>query len=220
MTENGRPVGLIETMRAEGGEVPLLDLHLARLEDSALSFGYPLDRDLLVRRIHEEATTDSGRTSRDGGPATARLRLVLWPDGTHDLTASSLSPEPFRSTAIYPWPIREAGTWRCTYKTTARAHYDRALAWAASVGVDEPVLLNTRGEVSEGARTNVVVRRGRLLVTPPLSSGGLDGVLRRELLRHGAHEEVLTPRDLEEADEVLLVNALRGRMSVELLEVG
>ena len=41
-------------------------------------------------------------------------------------------------------------------------------------------------------------------LTPPLDCGLLDGILRREMLETGACEEaVLTPADLETADEVL-----------------
>lgn len=208
MTDEGRPVGLIETMRDERGEVALLDLHLARVLAAAEEWGYPADRTDLVRRITEAAEAGD-----------ARLRLVLWPDGSVALERGSLPSEPFRTAAIYPEPIEEAGTWRCALKTTARAHYDRALAWAAVHGVDEPILLNPRGEIMEGARTSVFVREGGSLMTPPLASGGLDGVMRCHLLRLGATERPLTPRDLTEAEEVLLVNALRGRMSVELREV-
>ncbi|MEM6326646.1 MAG: aminotransferase class IV [Bacteroidota bacterium] len=223
MTDGGRPVGLIETMRVEHGEVPLLEGHLARLLASARAWGYPADRSDLTRCITEAVEGRPNTTLPPllpvPPPSSQSLRLVLWPDGSVDLTLASLPGALFGTAAVYPERVTEAGTWRCTMKTTARAHYDRALAWAAAHGLDEPILLNPQGEVSEGARTNVVIREGSRLVTPPLSSGGLDGVMRREMLRLGADERRLTPRDLTEADEVLLVNALRGAMSVELREV-
>ncbi|MBP8789050.1 MAG: aminotransferase class IV, partial [Azonexus sp.] len=47
----------------------------------------------------------------------------------------------------------------------------------------DPVFLNERGEVAEGARSNVFVGRDGTLLTPSLSSSGcLPGVLRAELL--------------------------------------
>lgn len=205
MTDAGRPVGLIETMRAEAGEIPLLHLHLARLAASATTFGYPLD------------LAETRRQVREIDSAEARVRLVLWPDGRVDVEASDPPPAPFRTAAIYPIPMEEAGTWRCTHKTTVRAHYDRALAWAAERGIDEPILLNPRGEVMEGARTNVVIREGERLLTPPLEAGGLAGVARRVLVDEGAEERVLRPADLARADEILLVNAVRGRMPVNLV---
>jgi 4-amino-4-deoxychorismate lyase len=69
-------------------------------------------------------------------------------------------------------------------KTTARARYDRARA-ALPDGADEWLFLNTRGEVCEGTITKFLRRRGSLL-TPPLGSGLLPGVLREALLARGA----------------------------------
>lgn len=210
MTERDESVGLIETMRAERGRIDLLADHLARLSRSAAAWRYPLDPADLDRQLRETA-------ERVG---EGRVRLVLGPGGTAEITTGPLPAEPFRTAAIFPEPLEEAGTWRCTYKTTARAHYDRALAWAREVGVDEPILLNRRGEVMEGARTNVFARTGTALSTPPPAAGGLPGVMRAALLRDGATERPLTPDDLRAADAVLLANALRGLMPVELREVG
>ena len=75
------------------------------------------------------------------------------------------------------------------------------------------MLLNERGEVAEGARSNVFVDCDETLLTPPLSSGCLPGVLRAELLASGrAREVVLMPDDLE--SDFWLSNALRGLLSV------
>ena len=143
-------------MRAERGEVALLELHLARLVRSAGELGFALDLAPVTESVR--------RAAAFGEPA--RLRLCLWRDGTHDVAASPLPPEAWTTVAVYPEPIAEAGTWRCTSKTSARAHYDRALVWASGAGADEPLLINARGEVMEGARSNVFVRRGDALLTP------------------------------------------------------
>ena len=72
------------------------------------------------------------------------------------------------------------------------------------------VFLNERGEVAEGARSNVFLRRDGVFLTPPLSSGALPGVLRSELLSAGAaREQVLMPADLENG-ELWMGNAVRG----------
>jgi branched-subunit amino acid aminotransferase/4-amino-4-deoxychorismate lyase len=82
---------------------------------------------------------------------------------------------------------------------------------SAQTGCDEVLFLNERGEVAEGSRTNLFARIGGALLTPPLSAGVLDGCLRREMIEAGeCREAVLTPADLEKADEVYLGNSLRG----------
>jgi len=80
------------------------------------------------------------------------------------------------------------------------------------------IFLNERGEVTEGCFTNVFVRRGGYLLTPPVECGLLDGILRRSLLGdpvETAFESVLRPGDLEDADEVLVGNSVRGLVTVQ-----
>jgi para-aminobenzoate synthetase/4-amino-4-deoxychorismate lyase len=104
------------------------------------------------------------------------------------------------------------------HKTTARARYDRALAaLAARPGLFDAIFLNTRGEVCEGARSNVFVERDGLLLTPPLACGLLPGVMRRTLLESGrAVEQVLRREDLLQAPALYVGNALRGLLPVVL----
>jgi para-aminobenzoate synthetase/4-amino-4-deoxychorismate lyase len=72
------------------------------------------------------------------------------------------------------------------------------------------IFLNERDEVAEGSRSNIFVARDGKLLTPPLSSGALDGVLRHEMIREGrCMEAALTLNDLHNA-EVYFGNSLRG----------
>ncbi len=95
------------------------------------------------------------------------------------------------------------------HKTTDRAVYTSRAA--AHPGCDEIVLTNERGEVTEACTGNLVARIDGSLWTPPLDSGLLPGVLRAELLRAGKiRERTLRPEDLQDADEVWIVNSVRG----------
>ena len=79
------------------------------------------------------------------------------------------------------------------------------------MGADEVLYLNEHGELAEGSRTNIFVAREGTLITPPLPSGLLPGVLRAELIATGqAVEGVLVPEDLGTADAVYLGNSVRG----------
>jgi para-aminobenzoate synthetase/4-amino-4-deoxychorismate lyase len=201
---------LLETMRAEDGRVALIGRHLARLAASADAFGYPLDVEAVRQRVEAEVV----------GPGARGVRLSVGEGGDAEIETWPLDAAPFRTVWIDPEPFAEAGSWQTAHKTTARdayrARHDRALAR----GADEAVLVNARGEVTEGTRTNVWAEVDGRLWTPPLAAGGLGGVMRAHVLatRAGAGERGLTPDDLRAADALFLSNALRGWMRVALVD--
>ena len=72
--------------------------------------------------------------------------------------------------------------------------------------------------MGEGRPFTEVLTTDRFMLTPPLASGALPGVLRAELLADGrAREAVLWPEDL--AGGFWLGNALRGLVRVALRPV-
>src|ERR1700678_2367726 len=94
------------------------------------------------------------------------------------------------------------------------------LAEAQSAGWDEVVLLNERGEVAECTAANIFCVRGGKVMTPPLSSGCLEGVTRDTLLdiAHAsgisASEQVLAPEDLYGAEEVFISSTNRNLLGI------
>lgn len=88
-----------------------------------------------------------------------------------------------------------------------------------AAGHFDALFVNERDELTEGARTNLFIERNGLLLTPPVSAGLLDGVLRRRLLQEGkAPETALRLEDLMQADAVFVGNGLRGLVRVELID--
>jgi 4-amino-4-deoxychorismate lyase len=73
------------------------------------------------------------------------------------------------------------------------------------------------GHRRRGTITNLFLRREGRLLTPPLGSGLLPGVLRQALLARGAWEAVLRPADFARG-EILLGNSLRGLAPARLVE--
>lgn len=199
---------LIETLRREPGGFPRLEGHLARLRRSAAYLGFPLDEAALHEKLAALPTT-----------GVWRVRVTLGKAGDLEVAHSSLAPEPDgpRRAALADARIDARDPLR-RHKTTERALYDAALK-NLPAEVFDVVFLNERGEVAEGARSNVFVERDGVLLTPPLSSGALPGVLRAELLASGkAREAVLQPADL--AGGFWLGNALRGLVRVALRSTG
>ncbi|MBN9423114.1 MAG: aminodeoxychorismate synthase, component I [Candidatus Accumulibacter sp. 66-26] len=200
---------LIETLRLENGRYPRLALHLERLQASARALGFACAAAEIAARL--VATAESHPVG------VYRVRLTLAHGGACALRCAPLAADeglPWR--AVLAGEALDAGDYLLRHKTTARARYDRALA-ALPADVFDALFLNTRGEVCEGARSNVFVERGGMLLTPPLASGLLPGVLRRELIESGrAVECVLRVDDLRAAPTIYLGNALRGLITVRL----
>ena len=200
LTRGARAFDLIETMRFDPREgVLLLERHLARMRESAATFGYPFDRHA-VRNELQAATF----RLREG----ARVRLMLSPSGAVAIETSLLPPtrpEPWR-VAVVPLPVDPAD-FRLRHKTSDRRFYD-----AARGNADEVVFVDPDGFVTEGSFTSLFVERDGVLLTPPATLGLLPGILRAELIESGrAVERDLTPADL--AGGFLLGNALRGLVS-------
>jgi para-aminobenzoate synthetase/4-amino-4-deoxychorismate lyase len=104
------------------------------------------------------------------------------------------------------------------HKTTHRPVYAAAWQAATRAGFDDVLFLNRRGEVTEGAISNLFVEKDGRLFTPPVECGLLAGVYRRHILetRTDVEERVLYAEDLRIADAVYLANAVRGLRRVAI----
>jgi len=207
------PFQLIETLAWTPGEgLLLLERHLRRIGDSAEYFGFACDADAIRLRL-AEATRGLRRPHR--------VRLLLDEQGGIEVTvaplglrAVSLSDAPPRRAAravrvdVAQEPVGRRDRF-LYHKTTRRRVYERALA--ARPGCDDVILVNEEGEVAESTIANVVVRDQDGYWTPPVECGLLAGAFRGHLLERGAiREKRLTIADLQAAQEVWLINSVRG----------
>ncbi len=73
--------------------------------------------------------------------------------------------------------------------------------------------------LAEGSITNIFLRIGDIVITPPVSSGILGGIYRKFLLHRDSniHERTMFFEDLITADEIILTNALKGEIKVNKL---
>ncbi len=173
---------LLETLRWDGREgFALLDRHLVRMQRSAEDLGFPFDRGEAERSLRA-AVADCRH------PGSYRVRLLLDRDGGLSAEAAAIAlpaPDAVWRFALSDRPS-DSDDRLLYHKTTARVFYEGELArWRESHGVDEVVFVNQRGELTEGARTNLFLQIGGALLTPAQRCGLLDGTLRREMLEAG-----------------------------------
>ncbi|MDB5550982.1 MAG: hypothetical protein JWL86_966 [Rhizobium sp.] len=203
---------LIETMRFEPGTgIPRLNLHMARLRNSAKVLGFA---------GAENAHSALGIYIREKTEAL-RLRLELFSDGRYEITSAPYAP--LADDTI--WRIRIAREARLTstdpilrHKTSKRAVYEAARAEYGKDDADEVILLNEKGEICEGTITNVFVDDSSgTLLTPRLSSGCLAGILRTSLIcKKKARNQRLTTEHLKDRD-FYVGNSLRGLIRARLV---
>ncbi|MHA1518481.1 MAG: aminodeoxychorismate synthase component I [Alphaproteobacteria bacterium] len=217
LTKVDTPFELIETLRYQSERgYHLLERHLDRLQASAQHFGYPMSREAVRDALNAKAT-------RITSPV-ALVRLLLAEDGT--VTVTSWAIELPTKGTVWRFVISDKRVDEKDpffyHKTTRRRLYDEELELQKELtGCDEVVFLNTRDELTEGARSTLFVEQDGRLFTPALACGLLPGTLREELLdlpRAAASEAVLTPADLAAAERMYLGNSVRGLVRAELMQ--
>jgi len=204
-----REFELIETLRYEP-ELGLWnrDRHLRRLSDSAQYFGFR-DAGLVaaVNELHARLA--------ESGPLRVRLRLARTGALATDLLPLPESAGPVRL-AIDEEPVDSSSLW-LYHKTSLREPYvGRQLR---HVSADDVVMINELGELTETTTANLALRLDGRWWTPEARSGCLPGVERARLVEQGRIiERVLTLTDLHRAEEIAVLNSLRGWRAAVLAE--
>jgi para-aminobenzoate synthetase/4-amino-4-deoxychorismate lyase len=135
------------------------------------------------------------------------VRLIVSENGSARTESTPLVPavEPAR-VRLAQTPIDSADRF-LFHKTTRRAVYDSRL----EPDVDDVLLWNERGELTESTIANIVVELDGALVTPPIEAGLLAGSFRAGLLDDGkVVERTVSVDDLARATGLWLVNSVRG----------
>lgn len=228
--------GLFETIRLLDGAAPWLPLHLQRLRQGARLLRFPplpwSDADVAarigdvvtangLRDGYVRLTVTRGLSARGYEPPPAAEPLLIVQAGPW-LPAPGLYERGYRATVasvrvVAGSPLTQVKSLNALDKVLARAE-------ARDRGCDEALLLNTDGNVAEGAATNVFIVRGREVVTPRLECGALPGIGRHLALRalhelgYRCREAPVKLTDLQEADEVFVTNALMLAVSVVALD--
>ncbi len=210
LTARRPPFELFETMRADPGEgIRNLDRHVGRLLGSAAYFGFAADEKELRKSLELE-----GGKPRDDA---ARIRLALDRQGRFRITSTTYPsfPDTVRVALDTEEPVDPADP-MLFHKTTLRRRYEEAKA--RHPDVEDVVLTNLRGEVTESTIANVAVRLDGRWWTPPLNCGLLPGTGRAAALDDGTlAERVVTVEEVFSADEVALVNDTRGWRRAEIV---
>jgi branched-subunit amino acid aminotransferase/4-amino-4-deoxychorismate lyase len=218
--------GLFETMRAYNSKIVYLDKHIARIKNSAKLLGITSSYSgIKLKKIIKRIVDLSGNID-------AYVRLILWnEDDGNGILVFTKKYKPYSSqkyNAGFSGSIsrfrQDENAILARFKTTSQILYQLSLHEAKKRGFDEAIILNSRGYLAEGSRSNIFLVKSKALFTPSLACGCLDGITRKVVFalakknKIKVYEGNFTLQDLYNADEAFLTNSLIGIMPLVSLK--
>lgn len=187
---------IIETVKIENNSILFEKEHFERMQKTAEHFGFKFKTPEIVK-------TDNGM-----------LRILLNRDGEIKTELKKITPAQTFKIAISPI-IQNSKNEFLYYKTTYRPWYYDSFQRIKNGEIYDEIFFNEKGELTEGARSNIVLQLNGNLYTPPVQCGLLNGVFRQELLKNNkCTEKILYKKDLEKAEKIFCVNSVRGMVEV------
>ena len=223
--------GVFSTLRVYDGVLFAWERHWARMQKDAVKMRVPFPREAawLEERLNRLVAANRAWNS------TLRVVVVRNRGGLFEGPSIAREFDVVAFTAdLKPWgdAVRLGVAPHARHAASEFAG-TKYLSWAENLtwyeraheqGLDEVVLLNERGEVSECTSANIFVAEGGRAWTAPLHSGCLPGVTRVVLLEEiraagiDVGEKTLLPADLEAADEVFITSTTRELLPVVSIE--
>lgn len=207
--------GLFETMRMRKGCLELWAAHWQRLLDSAAKLGIPCP-------FEETEVLQALRSLAEAISGDAAFKLSLLKAGTSSKLSVysrplSQLPEAFGLLLDHPAPINQTSP-LAGHKTHNYLENLLALEAARKLGCFDSLRLNLKGEVAEGAISNLFLYRDGGWHTPGLGSGPLPGVIRQVLVQSlPVKEGIYQLEEVLSAEAVFLSNASMGLQAVDFL---
>jgi branched-chain amino acid aminotransferase len=226
--------GIFEGIRAYSGVVFKLKEHIERLYDSAnyIRLKIPLGKEAVMEAVLETLRKNNLKdayirllVTRGEGDLGLNPTICKRPSIVVITEPASLSQDP-RTNAIGKSTIissiRRDPVDATSHEVKSLNYMNSILArWEAiAAGVDEAIMLDTRGFVSEATAENVFIVRKEHVATPSTDSAILHGVTRQQVIEiaedlgYPLSEREITPFELINADEVFLTGTLAEMVPV------
>ncbi|WP_395055026.1 aminotransferase class IV [Flavobacterium sp.] len=108
-----------------------------------------------------------------------------------------------------------------TIKTTNKMIHITGSIFADENGFQNCLLLNNEKSIVEALNGNLFMLLQNKLITPPISEGCLNGIIRKQIIQIAKKienleviEEIISPFDLQKADELFITNVISGIQSI------
>lgn len=213
MSKKTKDFKLIETIlwRPEKGYF-LLKSHLERLSLSAEYFNFKFDKKSIMKELRFLETDFEQKSDY-------KVRLILDDSGSIEIKFSKI----YNSAKALRVGFSNKKTYSkdifLYHKTTQRDLYNKEHRRWKDKGCFDVIFTNEKNQITEGAISNIIVKKGRYYYTPPVNCGLLNGVYRKFLFKKRDPviiEKILRKKDLYNADKIYVINSVKGMLRVEL----
>jgi len=229
--------GCFETMKMVKGTIQLFPFHFERLWYTMEQLQMECPPHLSAAKL-EQQIIQLAQANHHSENARIRLTVFRGSGGLYD-------PEPrYPHFLIQSWEgpelrsfIQVNGIDLCVYphaqkscdrfaslKTSQFLPYAMAARWAKQHHCNDAIVFNAHNRVADTTIANLFILKNGQVITPPLSEGAVDGVMRRYLLQklhanqYPVAEKPVTVEDLQSAEEIFLTNVISGIRWVKLLD--
>ena len=221
--------GLFESIRSFDGNIPFLRQHLNRLTQGMKVLAYNkcdcLSEDRLLSQI-----TDLLQKNEILGSAKIRLTVFRKDGGLYaaedndfnyiievqELEHTLFSLQAKGLILGIAKEITKPINQLSELKTTNALLMVLAAKEAKKKSWDDALILNSNGTIAEATSSNLFIVKAQTIFTPPIEDGAMNGIMRQQIAHivkqsdYKLRVKSLNPKDIGEADEIFLTNAIRG----------
>jgi len=208
-------LGLFETILLYKGKPVFLNEHLARINKSIVDLGLNIDkleRDEVFQYLNNNKNTLEYEVLKM--VLSEKNRLFLKREYTY------IEKDYQRAFSLnISEVIRNESSIFTFHKTLNYGDNILEKRKSKKMGYDEPIFLNSKNQITEGATSNIFIVVGDKIYTPKLSCGLLNGIVRQYIIsNYDVIESEIDLEFLNNTDEIFLTNSLFGIMPVNNLE--
>lgn|SRR5690606_14544909 len=221
--------GLFETMLYQGGEIRFLHLHIERLQRSMQTI--QLEQSTMFDEYFVKKITDELIRKNNMVGQRVRVRLTVFRDGGGLYTPATNKPAFILQVQKMDIQLRDkkVGLIVDLYTELKKPYSDLSAIksnnsliyvlagnYKKKFDYDDVFILNQEGFLCEALTSNLFIYYDKVLYTPALNQGCIDGVMRRVVMDMAEEEGIpvveaqISPEIMKTADELFCTNAVQG----------
>lgn len=221
---------IFETIKVVNEKVVFIEDHYFRLMASMRMLRMKIPMKFTLEFLQDEILKTT-KTLSDSSTYRVRLTVYRKDGGLYKPKSNDVdylievSPLEYQEKSIYKIDLFKdfynySGL-LSTVKTTNRMLNTLSAIFAEENDLDNCILLNERKGVVEATNGNIFIIKDNVVKTPALTEGCIKGIIRKKVIEilekntdYTIEETVISPFEIQKADEVFITNAIVGIQSV------